>query len=299
MSPTAIPPRIAPWLRIWRGGGRPGPPPVPPTPGGPPPLRPGGGVGGGGPPRVHVLDPHDPVRRQVVLQTGAAPPRAGKPGRLAHDEAGHLRPCRLHILRVGAVVADERVGHGYELPGVGRIGENLLIAGHGRVEDDFADGDPGVTEWKSVEAPPVFKQKAGRVDGFVTSWTGRHPVNVALPNHTSTPPQARQPVDNAPAAFERVYPPTASGSAADHRTVRGAIFSGTPAHRNVRPGSGHMASGYEVYIHADESCLGNQFAGAPAREEPRHCSNTGRGTGGSAATCGSPNPRRPTTGWRL
>jgi len=40
----------------------------------------------------------------------------------------------LHVLKVDARVANHRVGHRYDLTLIGRIGEDLLIAGHRGVE---------------------------------------------------------------------------------------------------------------------------------------------------------------------
>ena len=37
-----------------------------------------------------------------------------------------------------AVVADLRRRHRHDLPGVGRVGQHLLVAGHAGVEDHFA-----------------------------------------------------------------------------------------------------------------------------------------------------------------
>ena len=63
--------------------------------------------------------------------------------RLQAGEAIYLEPGNLHaagfeIEGRGAVVADQRVGHGHDLSSVRRIGEHFLVAHHGRVEHDFA-----------------------------------------------------------------------------------------------------------------------------------------------------------------
>ena len=54
--------------------------------------------------------------------------RAGAPGQIDG----------LYIFVVRADIADMRKGEGDDLRGVGRIGEDFLIAGHGRVETDLA-----------------------------------------------------------------------------------------------------------------------------------------------------------------
>ena len=57
---------------------------------------------------------------------------------LADDEAGEVRPPAFDILGIHAVVADLRVGHRDDLAAVTGVGEDLLVAGHRRVEADFA-----------------------------------------------------------------------------------------------------------------------------------------------------------------
>jgi cobalt-precorrin 5A hydrolase len=54
------------------------------------------------------------------------------------DEAGQEQPAALNILGIDAGVADLGVGHGDHLPLVGRVGQHLLITGHGRIKDDLS-----------------------------------------------------------------------------------------------------------------------------------------------------------------
>ena len=48
-----------------------------------------------------------------------------------------------------------RTGHGHDLSPVGGIGQHFLIAGHGRVEHDFASGLPFCSEGPSFEPGAV------------------------------------------------------------------------------------------------------------------------------------------------
>jgi hypothetical protein len=47
---------------------------------------------------------------------------------------------RFHILAVGSGIADVRIGQRDNLPAVGRIRQDLLVTGQGRIEYDFANG---------------------------------------------------------------------------------------------------------------------------------------------------------------
>ena len=89
---------------------------------------------------VDGLDADDSVAAQVRLEAQPAAPARRDRGGLLDDEAVHQGPPGLDVFRVQPVVADERVGHGHDLAAVRGIGEDLLVAGHGRVEDDLAGG---------------------------------------------------------------------------------------------------------------------------------------------------------------
>ena len=58
---------------------------------------------------------------------------------------------RLDVLLVGSDHADMREGEGDDLPGVGGVGEDFLIAGHRRVEADLADRLADGAEPKTFE----------------------------------------------------------------------------------------------------------------------------------------------------
>ena len=71
---------------------------------------------------------------------------------------------RLDVIVVGADIADMRKGEGDDLARIGRIGQDLLIAGHGGVEADLADGFAGRAEPGPFEDEAVgeHEQRASR-----------------------------------------------------------------------------------------------------------------------------------------
>ena len=81
----------------------------------------------------------------------------------AQDHAARARRCRhvhrLDVFVVGADIADMRKGEGDELPGIGGIGEDLLIAGHRGVEADFADGLAFRAEAKTFQHGAIGKHE--------------------------------------------------------------------------------------------------------------------------------------------
>src|SRR5262249_47482716 len=83
-------------------------------------------------------------------------------GRVQHDaaRAGCRREVdRLNVLVVGADIADMREGEGDDLPGIGRIGQDLLIASHRGIEADLSDRVPGGAEALSFEYGAVGKDE--------------------------------------------------------------------------------------------------------------------------------------------
>ena len=77
--------------------------------------------------------------------------------KLLDDKPRHVRRLALHVLAIDAVVADQRIGHGDDLTLVAGIGEDLLIAGHRGVEDDFALGGSGSAKGAAGENGAVFE----------------------------------------------------------------------------------------------------------------------------------------------
>ena len=89
---------------------------------------------------VDALDAHDAVALEEIGQRFLRAPVGGLLAEAARDEARRLRALGLLVALVDAVVADFADREGDELAGVGRVGEDLLVAGVGGVEDNLAQG---------------------------------------------------------------------------------------------------------------------------------------------------------------
>ena len=105
---------------------------------------------------VDAVDAGDAIFAEVVVEALLAPPVA-RLREVADDEAGEEEPATLNVLGVDAVVADLRSGENDELPGVGGIGQNLLVARHASVEDHFAQRILPRAERDAVEDRPVIQ----------------------------------------------------------------------------------------------------------------------------------------------
>ena len=93
--------------------------------------------------------PRSPVARK--FETSAR--------QIADHEARGKRPPRFDVLGVDADVADVRVGERDDLARVRRIGQDLLVAGHRRVEDDLADREPGRADRHAAEHRAVGERE--------------------------------------------------------------------------------------------------------------------------------------------
>lgn len=124
-------------------------------------------------PSIHLGDPGDAIPLQIALKAFVRSPIGRRPGRLAHHKARDAGERGLQILPIQPVVPDHRVGHRHQLPRVGRIGEDFLIAGHAGVENHLAKGGTGGAESDAVEAAAVLKEEVGGIGQCgLAAWVG-------------------------------------------------------------------------------------------------------------------------------
>ena len=116
---------------------------------------------------VDAGDARDAVGAQLGVEVGLAAPARPAAGQVAHDHAAAERPPGLEVGQVHAVVPDVRVGEGDDLPGVGRVGDHLLVAGQHRVEHHLAGGHGVGPDRLALEGGPVgqHQQRLAHVIG--------------------------------------------------------------------------------------------------------------------------------------
>ena len=109
--------------------------------------------------RIHSRDPRHAGILQQLLQglhgteVGRIPVEIPDDKRIGSDDAA------FKILLRDAVVTHERIGHNDGLVGIGRIGQDLLISCHGRIEYDLAHRIPFCAESLSQIFAAVFQNK--------------------------------------------------------------------------------------------------------------------------------------------
>jgi hypothetical protein len=93
--------------------------------------------------RVDVGEAEHVRGPQVGIERMFAAKIRGQQRQVADHQTGRMDERGFAILAVDTVVADMGVGQGDDLPGVGRIGQDFLVAGHRGVENHFADAAAG------------------------------------------------------------------------------------------------------------------------------------------------------------
>ena len=88
--------------------------------------------------RVETCDGNDPPALKIGRQGQVGTPVAFKQWQVTDHQARRRHHGGLLVLGGRAGVSDVRIGQRNDLTGVRRIGEDLLIACHGRIEDNFA-----------------------------------------------------------------------------------------------------------------------------------------------------------------
>ena len=91
-------------------------------------------------PRVDPGHGRHAVTVEEGLETLGRAPVRRFPSQVAHHHSPAVGRDGLVVGRVGAVVADVGAREGDHLARVGRVGDDLLVPAHGRVEDELAGG---------------------------------------------------------------------------------------------------------------------------------------------------------------
>ena len=105
-----------------------------------------------------------PLQPLVEMAGGAIVGRIGDVGLEDRaDRAGAGRRVEVFdVLVIGADIADMRKGEGDDLAGIGRVGEDFLIAGQRRVEADFGDRAAGGAEAAAFDHRAVGQHQQRR-----------------------------------------------------------------------------------------------------------------------------------------
>ena len=115
--------------------------------------------------RIDAADAHDAARHEPFVEAATRTPIGGLGDRLRDHDAAHARGGRhvdrLDILVIHPDIADMREGEGDDLPRIGGVGQDFLIAGHRRVEADFAGSLARGADAEAIDRHPVRENEHG------------------------------------------------------------------------------------------------------------------------------------------
>ena len=117
---------------------------------------------------VDAGEPDDAARLEPVVEVAGRAVIRGLGDRGVQNHAARAGRGRhvhgLDVVLVGADIADMREREGDDLAGIGRVGEDLLVAGHGGVEAHLADRMAGGAEAHAFEHGAVGEhEQRGRL----------------------------------------------------------------------------------------------------------------------------------------
>src|SRR5262249_24506137 len=92
-----------------------------------------------------------------MLQASGRTKIASPAAQLTHDEPFNMGLLALDVLRIHPIVTNQRGSHRNDLAFVGRIGQDLLVARHAGVEDNFAKSLPLCAEGLAAEYRSVLE----------------------------------------------------------------------------------------------------------------------------------------------
>ena len=155
-------------------------------------------------PRVQAGDRGHALGAQQV--DDLARPAEHRRGRVADHEATQPGSLGLVVTREPAVVADERIGHDHDLPGVRGVGADLLVAGLGGVDDQVAAGRHRRTEADALEHGAVLEGQQRRTvgaDAWIDDGRRGHGHGHAHPARRTADERHGQPDTERPPAVAR------------------------------------------------------------------------------------------------
>src|SRR5579862_2353737 len=189
--------------------------------------------------RVDTFDADDTRRFEVITQRLFRTPIRRARQVFFDDEALDVDARGFGVLAIDADVADLRIGHAHDLPLVGRIGENFLVAGHRRVEDDLADRLANRAESVTAKSAPIGKRqysfmlrhqtRCARSASYLASYTISPPTIVK-----TVLPCSRIPANGLLRLFERNFAGSTFHSLFGSMTVISAAAPGESEPASIR-----------------------------------------------------------------
>ena len=116
---------------------------------------------------------HVAAVEELRQRLGGAPVRVQQ-RQVADHEPGGMDRVRLEVVRVGPGIADVGIGERDDLAGIGRVGQDFLVARHGGVEHHLARRGPGGADGNAAEHGAVLESQNSGCRHDCASVAGLH-----------------------------------------------------------------------------------------------------------------------------
>ncbi len=110
---------------------------------------------------IDIGDTDNIARLEVVRQALLTAEAARQQRQVANHQTCRPDFCGLFVFAVNAGITNMGIGQGHDLTSVGGVGQDLLIAGHGGIENHFTNRMPVRTDGNTPKNTAVFKGEYG------------------------------------------------------------------------------------------------------------------------------------------
>src|SRR6185312_2971750 len=110
-------------------------------------------------PAVNIGDDRNLEFFQVLVRDLLRPPVGTDWRKLAYHQPFYVRVSGFIVFRIGAVVADLRIGQNHDLAGIGRVSEDFLVAGERGIKNYFAVTFAFRAVTSAAEDSSIFQRK--------------------------------------------------------------------------------------------------------------------------------------------
>jgi hypothetical protein len=112
---------------------------------------------------VQTADAHQLVGLHPALKGLFTAPVAGNWGQLAGNHATGMGAISFLIVSIHPGVTEFGIGEAHQLPGIGGVGQHLLVTGHAGVEHHLTDGGAAMAEADTGENRAIGKDEISLV----------------------------------------------------------------------------------------------------------------------------------------
>ena len=113
------------------------------------------------PPRVDVGDGHHVLAPEVIGEIRGLAPVGNEHRQVANDEPRGVDAVGFHVFGIRTRISDVRIRERHDLARIRGIREDLLVAGHGGVENHLSDREPVRADRRAAKYRSILEYEDG------------------------------------------------------------------------------------------------------------------------------------------